>query len=162
MNKVSWHLIGPLQTNKVRQAVHIFDMIQSVDRMALADELHRRLLPLDKKMPVLIQVKTSDEDTKFGVEPDRVLELIDHLITLPTLSVQGLMTIPAYSDDPADARPAFRTLRTLQEQIASAGIPGVSMNILSMGMTHDFEVAIEEGANMVRVGTAIFGARHTP
>jgi len=161
-NTVSWHLIGPLQTNKVRHAVHLFDMIQSVDRLSLAEALHKRLAPLEKKMPVLIQVKTSDEESKSGIEPDRTIAFIEQLISFPTLSVQGLMTIPAYSDDPDDARPAFSRLRTLQEQIASNGLPGVTMDILSMGMSHDFEVAIEEGANMVRVGTAIFGARPAP
>lgn len=160
--EATWHLIGPLQTNKVRHAVHIFDMIQSVDRYALAEELDKRLARLGKKMPVLIQVKTSDEDTKFGVLPEQSISLIEKISSLPTLSIQGLMTIPAYSPAPDEARPAFQLLKNLQSDIKARDIPGVEMKILSMGMSHDFETAIEEGANMVRVGTAIFGPRNSP
>lgn len=110
-------------------------------------------------MPVLIQVSTSSEATKAGVEPDRALELAEQLSVLPGLSVRGLMTIPAFTPDPEDARPAFKLLRDTRDRIASARVPGVDMEVLSMGMSHDFEVAIEEGADMIRVGTAIFGAR---
>ncbi len=154
-----WHLIGPLQRNKAKFAVQAFDMIHSVDRLSLGRELDRRLQSMGRTMPVLIQVNTSSEETKAGVEPDRALELAGQLSTLSGLSVRGLMTIPAFTPDPDDARPAFRLLRETRDRIASAGITGVGMDILSMGMSHDFEAAIEEGADMVRVGTAIFGAR---
>jgi pyridoxal phosphate enzyme (YggS family) len=134
-------------------------MIHSVDRLSLGQELDRRLQSVGRTMPVLIQVNTSWEESKAGVEPDRALELAGQLSTLPGLSVRGLMTIPAFTPDPEDARPAFRLLRETRDRISAAGITGVDMNILSMGMSHDFEAAIEEGADMVRVGTAIFGAR---
>lgn len=155
----TWHLIGPLQRNKARFAVRIFDMIHSVDRLSLGRELDRRLQAAGRTIPVLIQVNTSSEETKAGVEPDRALELAEQLSALSGLSVRGLMTIPAFKPDPEDARPAFRLLRKTRDRIAAAGVTGVGMNVLSMGMSHDFEVAIEEGADMVRVGTAIFGAR---
>lgn len=155
----TWHLIGPLQRNKVRFAVRIFDMVHSVDRLSLGQELDRRLQAAGRILPVLIQVKTSVEDTKTGVEPDRALELAERLSVLPGLSVKGLMTIPAFTPDPDDARPAFRLLRETRDRIASARVEGVGMDVLSMGMSHDFEVAIEEGADMVRIGTAVFGAR---
>ena len=155
----TWHMIGPLQRNKAKSAVRIFNMIHSVDRLSLAQELDRRLQAAGKIMPVLIQVNTSSEETKAGVEPDRALELAEQLSVLSGLSVRGLMTIPAFSPDPEDARPAFRLLRDTRDRIASTGIAGIGMDVLSMGMSHDFEVAIEEGADMIRVGTAIFGAR---
>ena len=156
---VTWHLIGPLQRDKAKFAVRIFDMIHSVDRFSLGQELDRRLQHTGRTMPVLIQVNTSSEETKAGVEPDRAMELAEQLSTLPRLAVKGLMTIPAFTPDPQDARPAFQLLRETRDRIASAGIADVGMNVLSMGMSHDFEAAIEEGADMVRVGTAIFGAR---
>ena len=155
----TWHMIGPLQRNKAKSAARIFDMIHSVDRLSLGQELDRRLQAAGKIMPVLIQVNTSSEETKAGVEPDRALELAEQLSVLSGLSVRGLMTIPAYSPDPEDARPAFRLLRDTRDRIATAGVTGIGMDVLSMGMSHDFEVAIEEGADMIRVGTAIFGAR---
>ena len=155
----TWHMIGPLQRNKAKAAVRIFDMIHSVDRLSLGQELDRRLQAAGRIMPVLIQVNTSSEETKAGVAPDRALELAEQLSVLSGLSVRGLMTIPAFSPDPEDARPAFRLLRDTRDRIASAGVTGIGMDVLSMGMSHDFEVAIEEGADMIRVGTAIFGAR---
>ena len=154
-----WHLIGPLQRNKAKFAARAFDMIHSVDRLSLGQELDHRLQSAGRIMPVLIQVNTSSEQTKAGVEPDRALELAEQLSALSGLSVRGLMTIPAFTPDPEDARPAFRLLRKARDRITSADIAGVGMNVLSMGMSHDFEVAIEEGADMIRVGTAIFGAR---
>lgn len=159
-HRVRWHLVGHLQTNKVKPAVRIFDMIHSVDSLHLGEALHRRGLEAGRRLPALVQVKTSPEMTKAGVEPDRALELVEQLAALSSLAVQGLMTIPAFSPDPEAARPAFRLLRQLRERIEAARIPGVEMHSLSMGMTHDFELAIEEGATIVRIGTAIFGARH--
>ena len=155
----AWHMIGPLQRNKAKSAVRVFDMIHSVDRLSLGQELDRRLQAAGRVMPVLIQVNTSSEETKAGVEPDRALEFAEQLSVLSGLSVRGLMTIPAFSSDPEDARPAFRLLRDTRDRIASAGVSGIGMDVLSMGMSHDFEVAIEEGADMIRVGTAIFGPR---
>ena len=155
----AWHLIGPLQRNKAKFAARAFDMIHSVDRLVLGRELDRRLQAAGRIMPVLIQVNTSSEETKSGVAPDRAQELAEQLSSLSGLSVRGLMTIPAFTSDPEDARPAFALLRATRDRIASAGIAGVGMDVLSMGMSHDFEVAIEEGADMIRVGTAIFGAR---
>lgn len=156
---VTWHMIGELQRNKAKFAARAFDMIHSVDRLSLGRELDRRMRGEGRIMPVLIQVNTSSEETKAGVEPDRALELAEQLSALSGLSVRGLMTIPAFTPDPEDARPAFRLLRDTRDRIASAGVAGVDMDVLSMGMSHDFEVAIEEGADMIRVGTAIFGPR---
>ncbi|MBM3265911.1 MAG: YggS family pyridoxal phosphate-dependent enzyme [candidate division Zixibacteria bacterium] len=154
-----WHLIGHLQTNKARHAARIFHMIQSVDSLSLGEELDRRLKTLGKIMSVLVQVNTSGEASKSGVEPDGAFELVERLSVLSSLSVQGLMTIPAPTPDLNKARPAFRRLRELRDRMVQTGIGGVEMRYLSMGMTHDFETAIEEGANMIRVGTAIFGER---
>ena len=134
-------------------------MIHSVDRLQLGQEISKRCVALEKTMPVLVQVKTSDEDSKSGIEPDGAEELVRDLAALPGISIQGLMTIPAFTPDPEHSRPAFALLRKLSEQLNDQGIEGVLMRYLSMGMTNDFEVAIEEGSNLVRVGTAIFGAR---
>ena len=161
-DRVIWHLVGHLQTNKARHAVRMFGMIHSVDRLSLGEELHRRCLALDRTIPILVQVKTSEEDTKAGVAPEQTLELVGQLASLSGLSVQGLMTIPAFAPDPEETRSAYARMRDLRDIIANTGIPGVEMRYLSMGMTHDFEVAIEEGANIIRVGTAIFGARPAP
>jgi len=158
---IQWHLIGPLQRNKVKLAVRIFHMIHSVDRLSLGQELDRRLQQIDATMPVLVQVNTSMESTKTGVAPNRALELVEQLAGLRNLSIKGLMTIPAYTPDPEDARTAFRLLRETRDRIAEAKPDQVSMDILSMGMSHDFETAIEEGADMIRIGTAIFGTRQT-
>lgn len=158
-DRVRWHLIGHLQTNKAKHAARVCHMVQSVDNFALGQALDRHLRALDHVLPILIQVKTSEEDTKSGVEPDRVSELVEQLASLSSLSIQGLMTIPAYTPDPEDARPSFQLLRALQDRVTNLHIPGVDLRYLSMGMTHDFEIAIQEGANMVRVGTALFGAR---
>jgi pyridoxal phosphate enzyme (YggS family) len=157
--RATWHLIGHLQTNKAAQAAQIFDMIHSIDSAALGEALNRRLMKLNRTMPALIQINTSGEQSKSGVTSEQAPELVERLSVCPALSIQGLMTIPAYTPDPDGARPYFRRLRELRDHIAAAGIPGVSMRHLSMGMTHDFEAAIEEGATMIRVGSAIFGER---
>ncbi|HHV62293.1 MAG TPA: YggS family pyridoxal phosphate-dependent enzyme [Firmicutes bacterium] len=157
---VEWHMIGHLQTNKVRAALEIFDVIQSLDRWKLASELdaygRKRGIPVN----VLVQVKVSGEETKFGVHPSEVLDFVRRVAAeLPGLRVLGLMAIAPYFDDPEKTRPYFRQVRELGSAVEEARIPGVTMRYISMGMTNDFEVAIEEGSNMVRIGTGIFGQR---
>lgn len=156
---VQWHMIGHLQTNKAKYVVSLFDWIHSVDRLELAEELDRRAGRHSRKLNVLIEVNVSGEASKSGAEPTQIIELARLISVLPNLSIQGLMTMPPYSDDPEQSRPHFIALRKLRDDIESACIPGVAMNELSMGMTDDFEVAIEEGATIIRVGRAIFGER---
>ncbi|MGB2979653.1 MAG: YggS family pyridoxal phosphate-dependent enzyme [Candidatus Zixiibacteriota bacterium] len=153
------HLVGHLKTNKAKKAVELFDFIQSVDSERIAKEISRRALDKGKVMDVLVEVNTSAEETKFGVEPDQALPLIETISRLEGIKIKGLMTIGLFSDNPEDTRPCFKRLKTFFEEVKSANVPGVEMKYLSMGMTSDFEVAIEEGSNMVRVGTGIFGAR---
>lgn len=157
---VSWHMIGHLQTNKVKYVVHLFDWIHSVDRLELAKELDRRAAQNQRTLKVLIEVNVSGEVSKNGVEPSQVLELVRQISVMPNLDVQGLMTMPPFFENPEDARPFFIALRELRDKIASENIPAVQMKELSMGMTGDFEVAIEEGATIIRVGRAIFGERY--
>lgn len=154
-----WHMIGHLQTNKVKYVVHLFDWIHSVDRMELARELDKRAGQNLRKLQILIEVNVAGEASKSGAAPEEVPELVRQISTLPNLSIRGFMTMPPYADDPEQSRPYFIALRKLRDDIASACIPGVSMRELSMGMTDDFEVAIEEGATIIRVGRAIFGER---
>ncbi len=156
---VEWHLVGHLQTNKVKYAVKLFDLIQSVDSLHLAEELSKRCGRIGREMPILVEVNTSGEETKFGVEPSRAGELVEQIAALPHLKIKGLMTIGVFSDDQKAIRHCFITLRNLAEEIGRLQVPGVEMEILSMGMSSDFELAIEEGSNMVRIGTAIFGPR---
>jgi pyridoxal phosphate enzyme (YggS family) len=156
---VSWHMIGHLQTNKVKYVVHLFDWIHSVDRIELAKELDKRAAQNQRTLKVLLEVNVSGEVSKNGVEPSRVPELVRQISLMPNLDVQGLMTMPPFFENPEDARPYFIALRELRDKIASENIPGIQMKELSMGMTGDFEVAIEEGATIIRVGRAIFGER---
>lgn len=158
-HSIEWHLIGHLQSNKAKYAVRFFDMVHSVDRMGLARELDRRSAMNDRVMPVLIEVNISGEETKSGVPRGEVIPLIREVAELEHLAVRGLMTLPAWFDNPEDARPSFAGLRELRDMIVDANIPGVEMRELSMGMTDDFEVAIEEGATIVRIGRALFGER---
>lgn len=157
-----WHMIGHLQTNKVKYVVNLFDWIHSVDRLELARELDKRAGQRSRRLNVLVEVNVSGEASKNGAAPRQVLELVRQVSVLPNVSVRGLMTMPPYSDDPENSRPYFQALRKLRDEIRAASIPGISMAELSMGMTDDFEVAIEEGATMIRVGRAIFGERHYP
>ncbi|HCX02268.1 MAG TPA: YggS family pyridoxal phosphate-dependent enzyme, partial [Syntrophaceae bacterium] len=147
-----WHMIGHLQTNKVKYVVNLFDWIHSVDRLELARELDKRAGQNNRKLNALIEVNVSGEASKNGAVPQQVLELVRQISILPNLSVRGLMTMPPYSDDPENSRPYFIALRRLRDEIVSAAVPGISMTELSMGMTDDFEVAIEEGATIIRVG----------
>ena len=156
---VKWHLVGHLQRNKVKQALPIFDLIHSVDSLRLLAEIDRRSAQLNRRTEVLIQVNTSGEPSKFGLEPDAVFGFMENALDYAHIQIKGLMTIGAFLPDPEEVRPSFVLLRTLQEKIREQQFPNVEMEYLSMGMTNDFEVAVEEGANLVRIGTAIFGKR---
>lgn len=156
----TWHLIGHLQTNKVKKALAIFDFIHSVDSLHLAQELNRQALNRMRPIDCLVEVHTSHEATKYGVPPEEAMALIKAIARLPAIRVQGLMTIGPFVPDLEQVRPSFRLLRELKESIQQQGIDGVEMKYLSMGMTNDFEIAIEEGANMLRIGRAIFGERN--
>jgi hypothetical protein len=157
--RARWHFIGHLQSNKVRDAVSLFEMIQGVDSLDLAREISKRCDQAAKEMPILLEVNVAGESSKFGYQPDRLLAELKELSALPRLSLQGLMTVPPYVTDPEKARPHFRWLRELKSQCEQT--LGFSLPHLSMGMSGDFEVAIEEGATIVRVGTALFGPRKT-
>ena len=153
---VFWHFIGHLQSNKVRYAVRLFDVIHSIDSIPLAEELNRRAEQPDRVIKVMIEVNLSREATKFGTDEEKVLNLAKRIQSSKHLSLEGLMTMPPYFDSPEMSRPYYVALRELKERMTKEGIP---MKELSMGMSNDFEIAIEEGATYVRVGTAIFGPR---
>jgi pyridoxal phosphate enzyme (YggS family) len=153
---IQWHFIGHLQSNKAVYAVRLFDLIHSVDSVTLARELDKRAAAAGKSIDCLIEVNLSQETSKFGISKEKTPELAHALKELKNISLQGLMTMPPYADDPEAARPYFIALRELREEIAGSGIP---LPELSMGMSTDFEKAIEEGATIVRVGRAIFGER---
>jgi PLP dependent protein len=159
-SRARWHMIGHLQSNKCRDAVQLFEMIQSVDSLALAEELNKWADKLSRRMPVLLEVNVAGEATKFGFKPEAVLDQLDTLNALPRLELHGLMTIAPWTPDPEKVRPFFRKLRELKE--ACEQKLGAPLPQLSMGMSGDFEVAIEEGATIVRIGTALFGARPKP
>ncbi len=155
-----WHLIGHLQSNKARRAVQLFDVIHSLDSVVLAHKLDRACQDLERdQLPVLIQVDLGHEATKSGVGENELPQLIEAVISCERLSLIGLMTLPPFFEDPELTRPFFMKLRELADRYSSRGAFGKHRAELSMGMTHDFEVAIEEGATMLRVGTAIFGER---
>jgi len=151
-----WHLIGHLQRNKARTAVELFDVIQSVDSSELAEMLNRHAGEKGKRQRILVQVKLSGEESKYGVSEDRIMGSLGKICRMENLIVEGLMTIPPFFEDPELSRPYFRKLREIRKKAGSAGF---DLKELSMGMSGDFEVAVEEGATMVRVGTAIFGER---
>jgi hypothetical protein len=155
---LQWHFIGHLQTNKAKYAVRLFDLIHAVDSSKVAKELDKRAAASGKVMDCLIEVNISQEESKFGITSEYTRALAQEMTKLKNISLKGLMTMPPYFDEPEPARPYFIALRALQEKIGQDGIP---LPELSMGMSTDFEVAIEEGATMVRVGTAIFGERST-
>jgi len=156
---VEWHFIGGLQTNKVKYLRGKVELIHSVDRLSLAEEIERQWAKIDQVVNVLIQLNLGAEDSKSGADEAELEELLRQVAALPHLRIRGLMALPPYLADPEEVRPFFRRLRQLAETMNSRHIPGVELNELSMGMSHDFEVAIEEGATLVRVGSAIFGAR---
>jgi pyridoxal phosphate enzyme (YggS family) len=155
----SWHLVGHLQSNKAKYAVKLFDLVHSVDTIDLARELDRQAEKAGKVQDILIEVNIAGEASKAGMAVRAVPMLVREAAKLTHLRIKGLMTMPPVSDNAEDSRSYFRVLRELAEAIAKENIPGVSMEALSMGMSGDFEIAIEEGATMVRVGTAIFGSR---
>ena len=157
-SRPTWHMIGHLQTNKVRKALGIFDIIHSVDSVKLAREISKRATREGKVVPILLEVNVSGEATKFGFAPEEVESAVGEIVTLPGLSIRGLMTIAPIVEEPEEARPFFRRLRELRDRLAEK-FPQVNWEHLSMGMTDDFEVAVEEGATMVRLGRAIFGER---
>lgn len=154
-----WHLIGHLQRNKARAAAEIFDMIESLDSIKLARALDKRCGEMGKTMPVLIEINSAKEDAKSGVLPEEAEPLVKRIAELENLRVEGLMTMGPFSDDPEDIRPYFRLTRQLFDNIAERDIPNVDMKYLSMGMSDSYLVAIEEGANIVRLGATIFGPR---
>ena len=158
-----WHMIGHLQTNKTGQAAQLFSHMDSVDSLRVARKLNHAAFDTGKKLSVLIEINIGLEAAKSGIAPNsaELQGLLTAATELPSLDFRGLMTVPPYSDDPERSRPYFRQMRVLFADIASQGLPAIRMEVLSMGMSHDFEVAIEEGATCVRVGTAIFGERKT-
>ena len=159
---VHWHLIGHLQTNKVKYIIDKVDMIHSVDSLRLAEEIDKRGTAKDIVMPVLIEVNMADEESKFGVMPEEVENLLRQLSQLEHISVKGLMTVAPFVEEPEENRVYFRKMRELLVDMNAKKIDNITMDQLSMGMTGDYEVAIEEGATIVRVGTGIFGERFYP
>ncbi len=156
---VSWHLIGHLQTNKVKRALQFADVIESVDSLHLAQEINRRAGQLGRQVEVFVEVNTSGEETKFGIQPQQTVPFCRQLAGLPNLRVTGLMTIGAFLPDAELVRPCFVQLRRLRDEVNAEAIPNIQLEHLSMGMTNDFDVAIEEGATLVRIGRALFGER---
>ena len=161
LGEARWHMIGHLQSNKATKASELFHAVDSVDSFKLAEKLNEAAIKANKTLAVLIEINVGGEEAKTGVAPGS--PELDHLLSaarqLERLQVKGLMTIPPFFDDPEATRSYFRTLRELRDQIAARNLPGIEMAALSMGMSHDFEVAIQEGSTCVRVGTAIFGER---
>lgn len=162
--EAEWHMIGHLQTNKAAKAAELFVAVDSVDSVKLAEKLDAAARFVGHKLGVLVEINVGGESAKSGVAPDsrELEELLQAAPRLEALEFRGLMTVPPFTDNPEEARPYFRKLRDLQETIAKRRLPSITMNALSMGMSHDFEVAIEEGSTCIRVGTAIFGERSKP
>ncbi len=162
--EAEWHMIGHLQTNKAAKAAELFVAVDSVDSVKLAEKLDAAARFVGHKLGVLVEINVGGESAKSGVAPDsrELEELLQATPRLEALEFRGLMTVPPFTDNPEEARPYFRKLRDLQETIAKRRLPSITMNALSMGMSHDFEVAIEEGSTCIRVGTAIFGERSKP
>ncbi|MBD2864939.1 YggS family pyridoxal phosphate-dependent enzyme [Paenibacillus oceani] len=161
-NQVEWHFIGHLQTNKVKDVVKYVTLIHSVDRLKLGQALHQQLVKENKTMDILVQINTSYEESKFGASPETAVELVEQLSLFETLNVKGLMTIGKLNATNDETRHCFRLLKSIQAQIREKKFPRVQMDILSMGMSGDFKVAIEEGATLIRVGTSVFGQRYLP
>lgn len=158
-DRVSWHLIGHLQTNKIKDAVRIFSLIHSIDSERVARGIDKEAKKLNKIQDILVQVNCSGEKTKFGLAPDEVIEFINAVRIYQNIAIKGLMTIAPQVDHPEKTRPYFRLLRELRDKVNSLKLTAYSLQLLSMGMSDDFEVAIEEGSDMVRIGRAIFGEK---
>jgi len=157
--RVKWHFIGHLQTNKVKKAIDIFDMIETVDSVELAREIDKRCEAAGKIMAILIEINSGEEEQKFGVRPADAEALINEIATFRNIKPEGLMTMGPFEGDPENSRPYFKVTKNLYDRVKALNLPGVEMKYLSMGMTNSYRVAIEEGANMVRIGTKIFGPR---
>ncbi|MFO0795527.1 MAG: YggS family pyridoxal phosphate-dependent enzyme [Candidatus Brocadiaceae bacterium] len=160
--RVRWHFIGHLQTNKVKDVLKFAHMIHSVDRLSLVEKLDQRLQHEGRSLDILIQVNTSYEESKYGIAPEEAISLVRQAAKYETLNILGLMTIGLFTRDEIKIRKCFKLLKELNDKIVKEDIDRVQMKYLSMGMSNDYQIAIEEGGNMVRVGTAIFGARNTP
>ena len=158
-SRARWHLIGHLQTNKAKKAVEIFDLVETVDSIGLGRELDKRAAAAGKTMEILVDINSGREPQKTGVMPEDAEALVRALAALPRLRVLGLMTMGPFEGDPEDSRPYFRETRRVYESLKSSAVPGVEMRHLSMGMSHSWRAAVEEGATLVRLGTAIFGPR---
>ena len=157
--RVAWHMIGHLQRNKAKKAVGLFDMIETVDTVRLAREIDKQCAKVDKVMPVLVEINSGEEDQKAGVLPADAVSLVQDLAGLNHVKVRGLMTMGPFTGDPEEARPYFQKTRALFETLQGLSVPGVEMQVLSMGMSNSYRVALEEGATLVRIGTKIFGDR---
>lgn len=155
-NKIQWHLIGHLQKNKAKYSVQLFDLIHTIDSIVLAKEVNNQAEKIEKKQRALVQVKFSVEETKQGISEENLMELLEKINDMKNIKLEGLMTMPPFFEDPEKTRPYFSRLRQIADKASKQGFP---VNELSMGMSNDFEIAIEEGATMVRIGTAIFGER---
>jgi len=157
--RCAWNFIGHLQTNKARKAVEIFDMIETVDSIELAREIDKRAAASGRDMAILLEINSGQEEQKAGVQPDEAEALLRAVAPLSHIRIQGLMTMGPFEGDPEDSRPYFRVTRGVFDRFKALGLPGIEMRVLSMGMSHSYRVAIEEGANRVRIGTKIFGPR---
>jgi PLP dependent protein len=158
---VEWHMIGHLQRNKAKAAVEIFDVIESLDNADLARELDKEAAKTNSKVRALIDVNIGGEGSKSGIAKDKIAELLLTIGELTHLSIEGLMTVPPFRENCEEARPYFRELRQVRDELSSLELPNVHLKELSMGMTHDYQIAVEEGATIVRIGTALFGPRRT-
>jgi pyridoxal phosphate enzyme (YggS family) len=156
---VEWHMIGHLQRNKAKAAIELFDIIESLDNLALARDLDKEAGKREKKVRVFIEVNLASEETKSGIAKNQVVSLVEEVASLSNMRVEGLMTVPPFRKNLEEVRPFFRELRELRERLNELRLPNVDLRELSMGMTHDYTVAIEEGATIVRIGTALFGPR---
>ena len=158
-NGLEWHFIGRLQKNKVKFIFDLFDLIHSVDSLALAEAIHKTAQKIGSCMPVLLQINISGEESKLGMDPLDLPKEIERVAKLEGVKIKGLMTIPPYTSDPENSRPYYARLRELRNTCSKLAVPGMELDELSMGMSNDYEVAIEEGATLVRVGTELFGPR---
>ena len=158
-HQARWHMIGHLQSNKAKKAVRIFDMIETVDSFKLAKAIDKACRNINKSMAILIEINSGEEIQKAGVMPEDAISVVREISELENVKIKGLMTMGPFSGDPEDARPFFQKTRTIFEDIKKANLPGVEMTYLSMGMSNSYGVALEEGANLIRIGTKIFGER---